>query len=122
MAGKQGTCTAVPSGGADPAGQCQAMPASSCKTTGVCNGAGACATYPDGTACAAPSCDGNSGKLNGAATCMKGSCMAGTPTPCGMYACDATAGACKTSCASDADCAKKTMCALPDGGTAGTCK
>ena len=97
------------------------MPASSCKTTGVCNGAGACTMYPDGTACAAASCDGNSGNIKGAATCMKGNCMAGPPTPCAPFACDATAGACKTSCASNDDCGKKSTCVLPDGGTAGTC-
>ena len=121
VVGKQGTCAPLPSGAADPAGQCQAMPASSCGTTGLCDGKGACSTYPDGTACAAPACDGNSGKLMGAATCMKGSCKAGSMTSCGSYACDATAGACKTSCASDADCAKKKTCALPAGATVGTC-
>jgi len=119
--GMQGICTPVPSGGADPAGQCQGMPASSCGTTGVCNGAGACTTYPDGTACAEASCDGNSGNLKGAAKCMKGNCTAGPPTSCAPYACDATAGACKISCASNADCHMMSMCALPDGGTVGTC-
>jgi hypothetical protein len=98
------------------------MPAASCGTTGLCDGKGACSTYPDGSVCAAPTCDGNSGNLMGAATCMKGSCKAGPKTSCGAYACDATLAACKTSCASDADCQMKSTCKLPDGGAAGTCK
>jgi hypothetical protein len=121
VAGKQGTCAPLANGAADPAGQCSPMPASSCGTTGVCDGKGACSVYPDGTACAAAACDGSSGMLMGAATCMNGSCKAGAKTSCGSYACDTTAAACKTSCASDADCQKKGKCALSDGGAAGVC-
>jgi hypothetical protein len=39
---------------------------------------------------------------------------------CTPYACDAVAGACKTSCTSNTDCAKKNSCTVPASGP-GTC-
>jgi hypothetical protein len=41
-------------------------------------------------------------------------------TECAPYACDATAGTCKLTCATDADCAKKNKCTTTVGGPA-TC-
>jgi hypothetical protein len=98
-----GTCAPVPAGGSDPLAQCAVTAASTCGTNGTCNGAGACALYAAGTQCAPAMCKG---KVNLAApsTCNgTGTCMAGPTTMCAPFACMGTA--CKTTCASDADCA-----------------
>lgn len=46
-----GTCQPVPAGMNEPRALCPVQPANMCGTNGTCNGAGACATYPDGTVC-----------------------------------------------------------------------
>jgi len=121
IAGKEGTCTPVAAGAADPAAVCVAMAASSCGTTGTCDGAGACATYSTGTICAPASCDQMSGKVKAVSTCTaKGMCMPGPMTACDPYACDSAVNACKTSCTAPADCAKMNTCVVGDAGT-GTC-
>jgi hypothetical protein len=62
-----------------------------------------------------------SGMVKSASTCTgMGMCMPGPMTACDPYACDSITGACKTSCALPADCAKTSTCVLTDGGT-GSC-
>jgi len=64
-------------------------------------------------------CDGQD-RYRGPATCMAGQCTQATArTECMPYACDVVV-VCKTSCASDADCAKKNKCTIPASGP-GTC-
>jgi hypothetical protein len=92
----------------------------SCNSCAVPGKQGTCAPIADGITCGAALCDGQD-RLRLPPTCMAGQCV--TPaarTDCTPYACDAAAGACKPSCASDADCAKKNKCSLADGGP-GTC-
>jgi hypothetical protein len=106
--GSLGICTTVTSGP-----PLSGRPA--CAGTGACQGSctGASATtcgYPDATTtCGAGSC--SSGTAVSASTCDgNGACAPGEPTACGSYACGA--GACKTSCASDADCAAGYVCGM----------
>ena len=101
-----GVCANIPVG-ADPDNECPTQAATTCGTTGYCNGAAACQLYTAGTFCSAPSCTGDT--LNNADQCDgMGSCTPGGTTSCVPYAC--AAGACKTSCASDTDCAAGHMC------------
>ncbi len=84
-----------------------------------CDGTGACVFPTSGTACGGPaSC--SSGILTPASTCSgTGSCQSGVPAPCaGNFIC-ASATACKTACASNADCIGGDVCQNP--GASGTC-
>jgi hypothetical protein len=96
LAGSIGTCKAV-DGAADPHGLC---PTGGCAD--VCK-SGACGYKAAGTACGPTSCA--AGLLTGqACTGASPSCPAAAAAICpGEFAC-ASATACKTSCASDADC------------------
>jgi hypothetical protein len=99
--GKLGTCSSVPVGGADPTGTCKMVAASTCGQTGFCDGASACQRYASGTQCAAATCTGNT--LTPAATCNgTGTCNTPATVNCSPYVCGT--GACKTTCASNADC------------------
>ena len=93
----------------------------SCNSCAVAGKQGTCSPIADGTVCGAALCDGQD-RLSLQATCTAGQCV--TPTArtidCTPYACDAPANACKPSCATDADCAKKNMCTLSGAGP-GTC-
>jgi len=87
---------------------CVASSQSSCGETGACNAAGtACADWAPGTQCAAPTCSGGTQVLPGSCN-GSGACTAGTSSGCGAYVCGATA--CKTSCASSADCSAGNYC------------
>ncbi|MCG5053594.1 MAG: hypothetical protein KA712_11590 [Myxococcales bacterium] len=121
VAGKEGTCSDVPSG-QDPLNQCEAKTSSTCGTTGVCDGAGKCAVYDSGVICAGATCSGDKSKEIGASTCDgAGKCA----TPAGnTCANDLVCGgsSCKASCAEDADCrngkkcnARTKQCALANG-------
>ena len=113
IAGSAGTCALVPVG-ADPLAQCADNGAASCGTDGSCDGAGGCRLYTAGTACAASTCTGVT--FTPARTCNgAGTCLAGTPTTCDPYVCGA-GGACRTSCASTADCNAPSTCS---GGSCG---
>jgi hypothetical protein len=96
-----GVCKSAPAGTAS--GDCAATPP--CGGTGSCDGNGGCTLAAAGTDCgtdctnnvATPrTCDGS------------GSCVNGTGTICGGFAC--TPGGCKTSCASSVDCAPSFSC------------
>jgi MYXO-CTERM domain-containing protein len=86
-----------------------------------CPGVGACAAICDGSnatactfasaavACGASSCSG--GIANDTPLCNgAGQCLVPQETSCGSFACDATAGACHTTCAADGDCAPGFQC------------
>jgi len=110
--GAEGTCAAVagvphgkraacPSGGAEnpcKAALCDGLARTSCD-----------AFVGSSVSCRTAKCDGKQ-LVPGASCDGKGVCPAATPVDCGAFACDAVAGQCKTSCASDADCASGGRC------------
>lgn len=107
VAGKAGTCQALPAGPAG-AGSCPVGDGVCGQQT--CNGAGACvAANPAGTSCGTPSCVGED-KVQAQACNSGGACAnAGAPTVCpGSFKC--VAGACKTSCTLDTDCVSGKVC------------
>jgi hypothetical protein len=81
-------------------------------TASACDGAerGRCAALPGSeTECRAKSCKGDT--LTARALCDgTGVCPTATQTSCGGYRCDETAGACKTTCSADTDCAAGFAC------------
>ena len=108
--GANGTCGAI-GAGSDPDNECAAQAQSTCGTSGSCDGSGACGLWPSGTSCGAATCQGSVVKAqecSGAGTCG----LAAGGTDCAPFAC--SAGACKTSCATAADCASGNVCV---GGT-----
>jgi hypothetical protein len=113
LPGSAGACTPLPAGQAAPTGTCTDHGATGCGTNGLCDGAGNCQVYPSTTVCAASVCA--VGIETPASRCDgKGACVTAAVQACSPYVCGA-AGACKTVCASDAD------CLAPDVCTAGTC-
>lgn len=97
LAGKLGTCSAVPAG-QDPGGDCPQDAVATCGKDGTCDGKGACRLYAAGTTCAAASCTDLT-TLAPASTCDgKGSCQAQATTSCDPFACDPAALACFSSC------------------------
>ena len=91
----------------------------SCNSCAIAGKQGTCSPIADGTVCGAAVCDGQD-RLRLPPTCATGQCVVPTVrTDCAPYACDAAAGACKPSCATDADCSKKNKCTLGVG--SGTC-
>jgi WD40 repeat protein len=74
-----GQCAPVLSG-TDPDGECADQGPESCGTSGVCNGAGACATYPDGTLCRWQVCERASDPICTYA-CAGGRCDTTSPLP-----------------------------------------
>jgi hypothetical protein len=115
VSGNVGTCTAVGTI-MDPAHVCTDQGATSCGTTGLCDGAGHCADYASGTACAPAGCQASASILNAASTCDgAGNCTPVSTTSCTPYAC--AAGACNAGCAQPSDCASGYACLpSPDGG------
>lgn len=121
VAGAQGTCTTF---SGDPTAH----------NKNACNGTGACAGTCDGnnTTCVYPdsttTCEGSAcvGNVYQPKVCDgQGTCVAGQSQDCGNYACDSTAGACKTKCQSDSDCASGSSCNTTTGQCAAltaTCK
>jgi hypothetical protein len=97
-----GKCIAT-AAGEDPRGECPAEAKSTCGRSGGCDGKGACTRWPDGTACAASSCNGDTRIDHG---CSGGACVVQPPADCSPYSCDPTQGACYTSCTSAAQCAQ----------------
>ena len=112
LPGSAGVCTPLPAAQAAPTGQCTDLGTASCGTNGLCDGAGNCQVYAPTTVCAAGVCA--AGLQTPAAKCNgKGACVTGAAQPCSPYGCGG--GTCKTTCASDTDCAAPNVC------TAGTC-
>ncbi|HEY4393791.1 MAG TPA: hypothetical protein VGP64_06995 [Polyangia bacterium] len=125
LTGSAGVCTNVPAG-QDPLQQCAVAMSGACGTDGLCDGNGGCQDYSSTTSCGMDSCTG--GRETPGARCDGvGDCVPGTPQSCGAYLCGAS-GDCKTSCATDADCAagytcSGTICCMPGhcaGGALGT--
>jgi hypothetical protein len=83
---------------------------------GSCNGSSAACSYPGPSmTCSQPTCSG--GVATGAGACNgMGACAAGSTTPCGTFAC--AASACYTSCTSQTQCAANTICS---GGVCSAC-
>jgi hypothetical protein len=107
--GSDGICGAVKLA-QDPHGDCSNMGVASCGESGGCNGSGACSTYPAGTQCKAPSCNGTT--LTEGALCAGGACP-GTQmmVNCAPYLCSAAGnGSCTTSCTDDSKCAATAYC------------
>ena len=106
LTGTQGTCTNVQTG-TDPLGQCTDQGANTCGTDGFCNGAGSCRLYASGIQCAAQTCTGST--LTSARSCNgTGTCQTATTSMCNPYVCGS--GACKATCAVDADCVAPFTC------------
>jgi hypothetical protein len=105
--GADGVCGPVALG-KDPHNNCMSQGAASCGESGGCNGSGACSTYPSGTVCQAPSCNGT--VLTKPETCANMTCTAPAPATqdCAPYLC--TGGACTTTCANDGQCAATAYC------------
>jgi hypothetical protein len=109
LPGQVGTCAPVPAGMVDPQARCAMTDVSTCGLDGTCDGAGACHRYVAGTVCAYPSCSG--AILFTAQTCDgAGTCQPPGVSICVPYACDASRGACNTTCASPSDCAPGQPC------------
>ena len=112
LAGSLGACTAVATGQSDPAGLCTDQGASSCGNDGKCQ-SGACRKYPQGTACASPSCPMPGGTFTAGATCDGvGTCKTPAPVACFPFICGVNA--CESSCTVDGDCAAGQFCS-PSG-------
>jgi hypothetical protein len=105
-----GTCSPVPAGEASrPSGACAASGAESCGLDGTCDGKGACRRHPLGTVCRAGSCEGAS--IVGIYICDgEGACKPGPATICAPFGCDASMGACFSTCQADSDCASGQKC------------
>jgi len=126
IAGSEGECIDVPSGD-DPLSQCTDEGAMTCGSDGSCDGAGACRLYSGATTCAAATCAVST--ATPARTCNgAGICLMALPVSCAPYLCGGD-GACRTSCASSADCLAPNVCmgtsCVPPGvggmgGTGGT--
>ena len=97
LTGQEGTCTLVAKG-KDPGQDCAGTHA---KCGGTCDGKGACAMAPTTTSCKDSACA--VGKLTSHNCDGKGDCVSQT-TDCGGYGCAAVGDACKTTCATTADC------------------
>ncbi len=122
LTGSVGTCTAFTG---DPAAHDRPACTGTGKCAGTCDGNNtATCTYPDSTTlCEGTACAGN--VFQPKVCDGQGGCVDGQSKDCGNYACDATAGACKTSCKSDTDCASGSSCNTTTGQCAAqssTCK
>jgi hypothetical protein len=117
--GKVGTCSTVISGQPHPNSR-GPSPRPSCSPAtgacaGECNGKSPSACGFTGSACAPARCDtANNFTLLAPASCNAGSCPAQASSSCAPYAC--AFGACRTKCASNADCATTSSgCNLTNG-------
>jgi hypothetical protein len=105
-----GACMNVPTGAPDPAGTCMVTSEAGCGTNGRCE-AGACQRYPQGARCLAASCPATGTTLTPESTCDgAGACVTPAASSCFPFACGA--GACKSTCASTADCAPPAVCEM----------
>lgn len=100
---------------------CPAEGAAVCGSTGRCDGAGSCAVYPETTPCAPSSCAGPTLLRTAAACDGKGTCQQPQLVDCSPFRC--VAGACTSSCLTDADCEPGHACVLSSiaGVSTGTC-
>jgi hypothetical protein len=108
LTGKSNGICAPVLAGQDPHSTCEDETSTNeCGHDGSCDGAGACRKAGVGHLCAAATCSDNS--FTPAATCDgNGTCIAGTPEPCGIYPCEPSG--CARTCASHADCGSGSYC------------
>ncbi len=107
LPGTLGHCALVPAG-EDPRDVCKEQPVATCGMDGTCDGQGACRLHAAASLCMEPRC-ASADTLTLASTCDgTGICSVGAGQSCSPFAC--AEGACKTSCASDADCAAGFNC------------
>jgi hypothetical protein len=103
LSGRAGYCDPI-AAGTDPQGECAWSDPANCGQNGYCSGTRSCQLWALDTVCIAASCTGDvlnkTHKCNGAGTCQDPGDQDCTP-----YACNASANACKTTCANDNDCA-----------------
>jgi hypothetical protein len=113
VAGSEGTCVPVPPG--TRTDRCADQGAPSCGFDGTCDGSGGCRRYPIGVLCAPAACA--AGTLTPASACDgQGSCVPARTVDCAPYACaDGDPPACRSACATDADCVSGRTC------SAGSC-
>ncbi len=108
LAGSMGLCTNVAKDAPDPSETCTVRAPETCGTNGKCE-AGACQRYAPGVSCLDASCPISGTTLTPAGTCDgSGSCVVPAATSCFPFACGA--GACKSTCAGDMDCAAPATC------------
>ncbi|HEY2902858.1 MAG TPA: PA14 domain-containing protein [Polyangia bacterium] len=105
--GNEGTCAAV-TAGSDPDNECDEQGAATCGQNGFCDGTGHCAPYPAGTPCSTAVC-AQSMFTDAAACDGQGTCQPAPTVSCGKFSC-ASAAACQTTCASNADCVAPNAC------------
>ena len=114
VSGKVGTCSAVPSGQADPKQRCKASAAANgdCSNDGTCNGKGACRPWSATTGCRQSTCSGST--YTPPANCDgNGSCSTVSSSQCNPYQCSANGESCKTTCTADtaaSDCVSGETC------------
>ena len=99
----------------DPARICADEGPTSCGRNGRCDGQGGCQRYADGTVCSAASCNEAANQEIPAATCMAGQCRPPSPRSCAPYQ-GCSGGRCRTSCASEGQCATGNVCTAGDCG------
>jgi hypothetical protein len=110
LSGNPGYCLPVPAG-QDPKNSCAQDLVSTCGRDGTCDGNGGCRLWPDGTACASPTC--TTGTASNARTCNgTGTCRAMTTQKCAPFGCSGSA--CATKCSASTDCDANAYC---NGGT-----
>jgi hypothetical protein len=104
--GADGLCGPVVAG-QDPHKGCPDFGVALCAETGTCDGQGECATYPVGSACAAPSCLAG---VEVTSSCVsQGTCLP-AQHPCAPFACAPDGLGCAATCASDDGCDEKAFC------------
>jgi len=104
--GVDGTCGPI-AADTDPKNAC-APTGGVCGGDGFCDGVGSCRSFARaGTPCGATAC--TAGAVTGRVCKGDSATCTDATTPCAPYAC--AAAACKTSCASDADCDASAFCA-----------
>jgi hypothetical protein len=90
---------------------CPATPVSTCGLDGKCDGMGGCSKYPVNTVCRAGTCDGDA--VIGANVCDGlGQCKPGATRLCVPFSCNASTGACNTTCTSNSQCVSGIQCVV----------
>jgi hypothetical protein len=106
LAGKEGTCSPVPSGTVT---KCAKQPDSMCMFDGTCDGNGGCRLVMAGVVCKAESCSSASSYMPASACDGQGKCVPANTVDCAPYICGAKG--CLTTCAAGGtDCFSPAVC------------
>jgi hypothetical protein len=103
----RGLCMPVPPG-QDPRDACAEQPGPTCGLDGTCDGTGVCRRPKLGTECGPPGCASEVDRILPSTCDGAGTCQIGEPRSCAPFTC--LAGACRTTCASNAECAPGRSC------------